>query len=42
MLVVKLFYFWCKTQRFKISWNGIESREFAVHKSVRQGGVLSK
>ena len=41
MLVVKLFYVWCKTQRFRISWNGCESREFAIHKSVRQGGVLS-
>jgi len=41
MLVVKLFNVFCKTQRFRISWNGCESREYAIHKSVRQGGVLS-
>jgi len=41
MLIVKLFYVWCKTQRFKNDWVGNLSRDFGVFKSVRQGGVLS-
>ena len=39
--VVRLFYRWCKTQPFCILWANDYSRDFCVHKSVRQGGVLS-
>ena len=39
--IVSILYFWCKSQKFQVIWNGCVSRTFSVHKGVRQGGVLS-
>jgi len=39
--IVSILYFWCKSQKFQVMWNGCVSRTFSVHKGVRQGGVLS-
>ena len=39
--IVRIIYQRCKTQNFKILWDGVLSRPFCTQKAVRQGGVLS-
>ena len=40
-LLVRLLFFWYKTQTFYVACNSVLSMPFTVSNGVRQGGVLS-
>jgi len=41
IIIVRLLYFWYKTQNFMVRWGGYTSDVFHVTNGVRQGGITS-